>query len=286
MRGTARAAPAPFAGGVACARCYTRGRRTHRPAREGDVIKEALRSAWQRFTRKQLLFIYPLVVGIVNMVAFFAVYSVLGGRLDFSDFAETNFTRWTYLQEHAGDLTGAVDNAVVVLVAAAAVCFLTAGIRAPYFRAITSSSYPRAPQSLGELVRLAGFYAATGAIFYLIPFSFDLESVVGQVVSLLLLPVAILLIFGDYIVVFERLGPVAAARRSLQLARRGWMVVIPIYLAALLMWTGAFALFDRYYETADGVFPLFVVSQLLVEALIALILDLVLIYTYDYLRRL
>jgi hypothetical protein len=232
------------------------------------------------------LFIYPLIVGLVNMVAFFAVYSAMGGRLDFSAFAETNFARWSYLQEHADDLIDSADRIIIVLFAAAAVCLITAAIRAPYFRAITSSSYPRSPQSFGELVRLTGYYAFTGVIFYLVPFSLNVESIVAQVVSFILLFVAIALIFGDYIVVFERVGPVAAARESARLARRGWMVVIPIYLGALLLWSGTFWIFDRYYKGADGVFPLFVVSQLLVEALIALILDVVLIYTYDHLRRL
>jgi hypothetical protein len=226
------------------------------------------------------------VVGVVNMVAFFGLYSALGGQAGFSAFAETNFARWTFLQDHAEDLIASADTIIIALVAGAAVCLISAAVRAPYFRAITSTSYPRSPQSFGELIRLAAYYAATGVIFYLIPFSLDMESIVAQVVSFILLFVAIVLIFGDYVVVFERLRPVAAARRSAQLARRGWMIVIPIYLGALLLWSGTFWLFDRYYQSAEGVFPLFVLAQLLVEALIALILDVVLIYTYDYLRRL
>lgn len=264
---------------------YSRPRGPARTHHGGRAIIQALRSAWARLTHKQLLFVYPLIVGLTNMAAFLAVYASVGGRLTFSQFAETNFTRWTFLQEHIGDLASSPGRLIVALVAATAVCFLAAAVRAPYFRAIIGADYPRAPRSLDELLRLAGFYAATYAVFYLVPYSLSSESVAGQILSVLILPIAVLLIFGDYALVFEKLSPLAAARRSIQLLRRGWMTVIPIYFVALLLWSGSFALFDRYYQSADGVFPLFVLSQLLVEALITLLLDVVLIFTYDHLRR-
>ena len=244
-----------------------------------------MRSAWARLTHKQLLFVYPLVLGAVNVVAFLAVYASIGGRLAFSDFASANFTRWTFLQEHVKDITNQPGHLLVAVVAAAAVCILAAAVRAPYFRAIAGPSYPRSPETSGELVRLTGFYAVTNVIFYLVPNSVAQDSVAGQILALVVLPIAVLLVFGDYALVFEKLSPLAAARRSVQLLRRGWMVVIPIYFVALLLWSGSFALFDRYYQSADGVFPLFVISQLLVEALITLALDVVLIFTYDHLRR-
>ncbi len=264
---------------------YSRPQAPPRDSHGGRAIIQALRSAWARLTHKQLLFIYPLVLGVVNAIAFLAVYASVGGRLGFSDFAETNFTRWTFLQEHARDVMSEPGNILVALAVAAAACLLSAAVRAPYFRAIAGPSYPRSPDSPGELARLAGFYAVTYAIFYLVPSSVAQDSAAGQIVALLVLPIAVLLVFGDYALVFERLSPLAAARRSVQLLRRGWMVVIPIYFVALLLWSGSFALFDRYYQAADGVFPLFVISQLLVEALIALALDVVLIFTYDHLRR-
>ncbi|HZK49748.1 MAG TPA: hypothetical protein VFD74_09150 [Thermoleophilia bacterium] len=245
-----------------------------------------MRSAWARLTHKQLLFVYPLILGVINVVAFFAVYASVGGRLSFSEFAQTDFTRWTFLQEHIGDLAGGLDHALIALLAGAAICLLSAAVRAPYFRAIAGSSYPRSPRSTGEFVRLAQFYAFTYAVFYIVPYLVAVESAAGQALSLAVLPLAILLVFGDYALVFESLSPIAAAKRSIKLLRRGWMMVIPIYLVALLLWSGSFALFDRYYQSADGVFPLFVVSQLLVEALITLLLDVVLIFTYDHLRRL
>ncbi len=244
-----------------------------------------MRSAWARLTHKQLLFVYPLVLGVVNAVAFLAVYASIGGRLGFSEFAAANFTRWTFLQEHVKDVTNKPGHILVALVAAAAVCLLAAAVRAPYFRAIAGPSYPRSPDTRRELARLTGFYAITYAIFYLVPSSVAQDSAAGQILALLVLPIAVLLVFGDYALVFEKLSPLAAAKRSVQLLRRGWMVVIPIYLVALLLWSGSFALFDRYYQGADGVFPLFVISQLLIEALITLALDVVLIFTYDHLRR-
>src|SRR5665648_725297 len=112
---------------------YSRPRGPARTHHGGSPIIQALRSAWARLTHKQLLFVYPLIVGLANMAAFLAVYASVGGRLTFSQFAETNFTRWTFLQEHIGDLASSPGHLIVALLAAAAVCFLAAAVRAPYF---------------------------------------------------------------------------------------------------------------------------------------------------------
>ncbi len=249
------------------------------------AISEALRNAWARLTRKQLLFVYPFTLGVVNTVAFLAVYAALGERVGFTLFAETNFTRWTYLQTHLRDLFSSPVALAVAVVAAVAVTLFAAALRAPFFRAIAGTSYPRAPRSIKEFVRLTSLYAATGVVFYLFPFSLNADSWTTAALPFVLLPVAVLIIFADYALVFEGVDPITAVKRSVHLLRRGWTVAVLLVLAAQLLWTGAFALFDSYYSSATTIFPLLVASQLLVEALITTILDVVLIFTYDHYRR-
>jgi hypothetical protein len=266
--------------------CYTRERgESIRPVWR-FAISEALRNAWSRLTRKQLLFAYPLTLGVVNTVAFLAVYAALEGRLTFTDFAEANFTNSMFMQSHLRDLLHDPMALVVAVVAAVAVSALAAAVRAPFFRAIAGTSYPLAPRSVAEFVRLTGFYAITGVFFYLLPVSVDPGSSASKALPLVILPVAVLIIFADYALVFESLDPITAIRRSIRLLRRGWNVAIVISLAAWLLGIGAFSLFNAYYANATAIFPLFVASQLLVEALITTILDVVLIFTYDHLRRL
>lgn len=249
------------------------------------AISEALRNAWARLTRRQLLFAYPLTLGVVNTIAFLAVYAALGGRVGFTAFAETNFTRWTYLQTHLRDLLSSPGALVVAVVAAGAVCVFSAAVRAPFFRAIAGTSYPLAPRSVREFVRLTGFYAATGAVFYLVPFSLNPDSWPAAGLPFVLLPVAVLIIFADYALVFESIDPITAVRRSIHLLRRGWTAAVLVVLAAQLLWAAVIALFDSYYSNATTIFPLLVASQLLVEALVTTVLDVVLIFTYDYYRR-
>lgn len=266
--------------------CYTRDRgESNRPVWR-FAISEALRNAWSRLTRKQLLFAYPLTLGVVNTVAFLAVYAALGGRLTFTDFAHANFTNAEFMQSHLRDLLADPKALVVAIVAAVVVSALAAAVRAPFFRAVAGTSYPLAPRSVTEFVRLTGFYAITGAVFYLLPASVDPASLAGKALPVVILPAAVLIIFADYALVFESLDPITAIRRSIRLLRRGWNVAIIISLVALLLGTGAYSLFDAYYANATAIFPLFVASQLLVEALITTALDVVLIFTYDHLRRL
>ncbi|MHB0979356.1 MAG: hypothetical protein ACYC5Q_04635 [Thermoleophilia bacterium] len=245
-----------------------------------------MRNAWARLTRKQLLFAYPFTLGVVNTVAFLAVYAALGGRLTLTDFAEANFTNSAYIQSHLPDLLTNPLALVVAIVAAVAVSALAAAVRAPFFRAVAGTSYPLAPRSVAEFGRLTGFYAITGVFFYLLPASVDPGSSAGRALPFVILPVAVLIIFADYALVFESLDPITAITRSIRLLRRGWNVAVIIAMAAWLLGIGVFALFNAYYANAAAIFPLFVASQLLVEALITTVLDVVLIFTYDHLRRL
>ncbi len=266
-------------------RCYTRGQGGAPITDGGTEIGEALRTAWTRLSRKQFLFFYPLFLGMANLLAFLAVYSSLEDTLAFTAFAKADYSRWQYIQEHLVQLSG---NWAAMSAAAAGVviiCLLTAAVRAPYYRAIAGNRYPLSPESPGEFLRLAAFIAITYFIFYLPLFSVTAESTEGQILASALLVVAVLLVFADYALVFERLGPLQAMRRSVQLLRRGWHIAIIIYLAIYLLWAGMFAAFGYFYDNATSVFPLFLLSQLIIEALATVLIDVVLIFTFDYLRR-
>lgn len=267
------------------ARCYTRRPGGALVRDGGREIGEALRTARTRLTRKQFLFLYPLFLGMANLLAFLAVYSSLEGTLSFTAFAKADYSRWQYLQEHLPQLRGSWEALTAAGAAVVVICLLTAAVRAPYYRAIAGNRYPLAPDSLGEFVRLASFYALTYLIFYLPLFSVTAESTQGQILGSALLVVAVLLVFADYALVFERLGPIQAMRRSVQLLRHGWHIAIIIYLVVYLLWAAMFAAFGYVYDNATSVFPLFLLSQLIIEALALVVVDVVLIFTFDYLRR-
>ncbi|MBU2601866.1 MAG: hypothetical protein KKA32_06820 [Actinobacteria bacterium] len=224
-------------------------------------------------------------MGIANLLAFLAVYSSLEDTLSFTAFAKADYSRWQYVQEHLAQLRGSWEAMTAAAAAVVIICLLTAAVRAPYYRAIAGNRYPLAPDSLGEFVRLAGFIAITYLIFYLPLFSVTAESTQGQILGFALLVVAVLLVFADYALVFERLGPIRAMRRSVQLLRHGWHIAIIIYLAVYLLWAAMFAAFGYFYDNATSVFPLFLLSQLIIEALATVVVDVVLIFTFDYLRR-
>src|SRR5665811_2633406 len=77
----------------------------------GEEIAEVLRSAWRRLWRKQLLFLYPFVLAVLNSIAFLAIYTAMGGPVRWEAFAHANFSRWLYIHcllytsDAADDLT-------------------------------------------------------------------------------------------------------------------------------------------------------------------------------------
>jgi len=244
-----------------------------------------LRNAWSRLTHKQFLVLYPVTLGILNTLAFLAFYSVAGGTLGWDAFARTNANRWEYIHDQLGRLPSEIGLLLVALVLASVVCLLSAAVRAPYFRAIAGPGYPLAPQSVSEVARLGGFYAISYAIFYVAPYSFAAESTLGQALGFLLLFVALVFIYADYAVVFEQLDPIGAIRRSFTLLTRSWPVTVAVYLAAYLIWALMATVYDRYYQSAEAIFPLLPLSQLLLDALITMVLDVLLILLYGHLRR-
>lgn len=250
----------------------------------GEAILEVLRNAWHRLTHKQLLIAYPLAVGIVNVLAFTAIYSLVSPELNIDRFVRANFERWTFVQEHLQELLVPGLPLIVTLLTGVGVCVLSACIRAPFFRAVVSAGYPLAPRSLSELGRLSVYYGITYLLFYVGPHALKAGSTAFHYVSLAAIPVSLLFVFGDYAVVFEGMGPLAAIRKSVALLRTAWLPALAFYALALLLWSLSTSLYGRYYESSASIFILLPLSQLLVESLITALVDVLLISTYGRFR--
>lgn len=262
---------------------YTRPSEPGLP-RGGGAIGEVLRSAWTRLVRRQFLFVYPLVIGVIDGIAFFAVYAALGGRLTWTEFARADFAAGAYLHAHLADLARPGLPLLVALVAGIGVCALSAAVRAPFYRAIAgSSSYPLAPRSWPEMGRLFSFYLVLYPVTRLLPDAFTAETAAAAVGGIALLLVAALVIFVDYAIVLEDVPVTIAVRRNLRVLRRGWAPTIAFFLAFVFLYNLVWGFYQSHF---DGAFrALFPVSWFLVNALFALIGDVVFIFLYDHLRR-
>jgi hypothetical protein len=247
-----------------------------------------LRNAWSRVFRKQLLLVYPLLLGLLGYLSFFAVYSALGGEPSWNEFARAAGGRHDFLKDNLSELTEPGLPLLVALMVAAAVVLLTAAIRAPYYRAIVGMGYPLGPRSWGELGRLSLFFFIYLAIFELVPLllpSADDGSLWASIIYLVFLVVAALLMFADYVVVFEERGPMDAALRSASLVRRGWMAAVGIFLLGNLILSSVALVYADYYEGSERVFLLFPFTEILINALLFVFFDVFLLYIYRYLAR-
>jgi hypothetical protein len=119
----------------------------------------------------------------------------------------------------------------------------------------------------------------------MMPLAIPAGTVLDQVVAFAVLVVAILIVFADYVIVFEGLAFLPAVRRSIQLLGRRWIAVVIIFIFLQLVYFGLYRLYDAYYQQASGVFILLPLSEILVESFIILFVDLVLIFLYEQIRR-
>jgi len=252
----------------------------------GVAIAEVIRRAWGRLIRKQWLILYPLALAVVHTMAFFAVYAASGERISASEFWTLDFDRWTYLREHLYTNSPSWPLLAAAVVAGLLSCALAGMIRAPFFRAVAGPGYPLGPRKWKEVGNLFLFYLVSYVATRIVPVALPANAVLVQLGSLFATVVALLLVFGDYAIVYEDLGVIAAIRRSVRLLRRRWAVVVLIFLVVQLVWLGLYSLYGLYYGSGVQVFFLLPVSRLLVDALLTLFVDLVLIYLYEDLRRL
>lgn len=251
----------------------------------GADIAEVLRQAWGRLIRKQWLIFYPLALGVINTIAFLAVYMATGESLRWSQFFVANFTRWQYVRDHFFSEFAFTPALAAAVLAGVATSVLAAMIRAPYFRAIGGMGYPLGPRNGKEALRLSIFYLFSNLVIWVLPLATASGSLLDQSLAFIVMVVAILIVFADYVIVFEDLSFLSALRRSTQILSRRWILVVLIFVVIQFLYYGLRRLYGFYYQTADGVFILLPLSQLLVEAFVVLVIDLVLIFLYEQTRR-
>jgi hypothetical protein len=249
------------------------------------AIGEVLRQAWGRLIHKQWLIFYPLALAVIDTLAFLAVYTAGGEPLRWNAFFLANFERWSYVREHFLAGFSFTPSLAIAVFAGLAVCVLSAMVRAPFFRAIAAPGYPLAPRTWDEVGRLSLFYLLANLVVWVMPLAAPAGSLLEQVALMAALVVALLIVFADYVIVFEGLAVPAALRRSVRLLARRWPTVLVIFVIVQLVQLGLIRLYDLYYNSASGVFVLLPLSQLLVQSFIVLVVDLVLIYLYEQIRR-
>ncbi len=271
---------------MAASIAYTSGRRVgHRAFTGGTKIAEVLRRAWSRLARKQWLILYPLAVAVIDTLAFFAIYSADGDHLAWTRFFAANFDRWQYLHDHLFS-SFAISSALgMAILAGFIACLASALIRAPYFRAITGARYPLAPRGWKEVFNLLVFYIFYNVLAWVIFLPAPQEGFPVTAMWLIVEILLILVIFADYVIVFEELGFLGALRRSLQLLRRRWLTVVLLVIVVQLVVDSLARLYQHYYDGERAVFILLPVSQILLQAFITLIADLLLIFLYEDIRR-
>jgi len=218
-------------------------------------------------------------------MAFLAVYAANGETLRWSTFFVADFDRWQYVKNHFFTGFSFTPALAVAVFAGLTVCALAAMIRAPYFRAIAGPGYPLAPRNREEAARLSLFYLFANLVVWMMPLATPANTVLEQLVAFAALAVAILIVFADYAIVFEGLAFLPAIGRSVQLLGRRWVSVVAIFVVLQVVYFGIYRLYDLYYQNATGVFILLPLTQILVQAVIVLVVDLVLIFLYEQIRR-
>ncbi len=222
---------------------------------------------------------------MIDTLAFLAVYAASGESIRWSAFFTANFERWQYIRDHFVDGLSLGPALVVAVFAGLAVCVFSAMIRAPFFRAVAGVSYPLAPRGWKEAGMLSLFYLLWNLVVWVLPMATPIDNYLGQLVPAVTWVVGILVVFADYVIVYEERSLPSAIRQSLRLLRHSWPTVLVIFMVIQLVYFGIYSLYDLYYSSASNVFVLFPISQMLVEAFVALIADLLLIYLYEDARR-
>jgi hypothetical protein len=244
-----------------------------------------LRRAWGCFIRKQWLFLYPLVLSIVSTLVFFAVYAAHGERLGWSAFFTADFSRWQYIRDHFLTDFSFTSALWVPVAAGLGFCVMCSLVQAPFFRAITGHRYPLAPRSWREAGRLFLFYFLLNLVTVVAPLAAPTAGFLAELLSVALIVVLILVVFADYVIVFEDVGPITGLRRSLQLIGHRVTAVLLIVIILQLVLIAVESLYGLYYHAGAKVFFLVPVTRMLVETLIYLFANILLIFLYEEIRR-
>lgn len=251
------------------------------------AIADVLRRVWRSLAHKQWLIFYSLALAIINTLAFLAVYSAAGGVLDWSEFFAANFAgqRWQFIADHFISGFSFTPALAIAVFAGLAACVFAAMLRAPLFRAIVGRGYPLAPRSWEETARLALFYVVFYLILVALPFAVPAGSAFRTVVAWIALVVNLFLIYTDYVIVFEGITFIPAIRRSARLLARRWQPALAIFVVWWIVSLSLDTLYGRYYETAEGVFLLIPLSQVLVFSFFSLLFDLLFVFLYEHVRQ-
>jgi hypothetical protein len=145
--------------------------------------------------------------------------------------------------------------------------------------------YPTAPRNPTEALRLTLFYLFSNVILWVLPLLAPKNAYVAELVNFVLYVVVILIVFADYVIVFEQRPFLRSLRRSLRLVGRRWVVVVLAVLVVQLAYYGVYRVYESSYAHAAGIFVLLPLSHILVQAFFTLIVDLVFIFLYQHLRR-
>jgi hypothetical protein len=251
----------------------------------GATIGDVIRRAWSRLIRKQWLFLYPVSLAVIDTLAFLAVYAAADGPLSWSAFFAANFERAVYIHDHffASFQLSAVFG--VAVFAGIASCLFAALINAPLFHAVAGPGYPLAPRRWGEAANLFLFYLmfnlVVGVVPLLVPTGGVWEVVVGAVATAIM----ILVVFADFVIVYESVPLLPAVRRSAQLLRSGWPPVLGVFVVLILVLTGLQQLYHHFYDGPNTVFVVLPIAQILLDSIVLLFANLVLIFLYEDLRR-
>lgn len=251
---------------------------------EGVSILEVLRHTWDRFIRKQWLISYPLALGVINTIAFVAVYASTGRTLRWDPFFAANLDRWQFVQDGFFTDFKLTPAFGLVLGVGLLVCLLTAMLRGPYFRAIAGPGYPLTPRNGREAAQLSLFYVFSHLVLWVLPFAGTGGAVVEQIIAFVVLVVAILIIFADYVIVFEDADMFTALNRSFHLVIQCWIAVVFIFIILQLVYLGLHELYRLYYQNRSDVLVALPVIQIILDAFIVLVVDLVLVSLYQQLR--
>ena len=253
--------------------------------RGGATIGDVIRRTWSRLFRKQWLFLYPVSLAVFDTLAFLAVYAAGDGRLGWSEFFTANFERVQYIHDHflaSFEFTTVFGIAVFAGIAS---CLFAALITAPLYHAIAGPGYPLAPRRWSEAANLFVFYVLLDLVTYVAPLSALGHQGWQDAVQVAALIIGFLVVFADYVIVYEGAPVISALRRSLQLLRSGWFQAVGVVVILNLVFIGLQSLYQHFYDGRATVFVFLPVAQILLDSIVLLFANLLLIFLYEDLRR-
>jgi hypothetical protein len=244
-----------------------------------------LRQVWKRLAHKQWLIFYPVALAAINTLAFLAVYGAAGSELAWGPFFHSNFDRWTFVHEHFVSGFSFTPALGVAVFSGLAACVFAAMLRAPMFRAIAGSGYPLTPRSWEETGGLTLFYVFYNLVVVALIAVTPVGGVWAEAGYWAAQVVTLLLVYADYIIVFEGMAFIPAVRRSAKLLSRRWPPVLVIFVIFFFVGQGIRQLYAHYYGSAEGVFLLLPVTEIFVWSFFQLMWDLLFIFTYEHVRN-